>query len=138
MPSILRKFEKQREPLEVFPVKINEGGVLDPTSISLSKGFTRVSIIAFGVIQTLMKEEGDSMTEPEREFFTQPLAVKYCWTCFSFYSRAPRKTLTGTRSLHVHLSLDAFGWKLRAPLSWGFQSAKAWGLYGNLMLLVGS
>ena len=70
--SIWHGFEKEREAFEVYPAKINPGESLDPTSVRLVKGYTRGSILAFGVIETLMVQDQASLTEPEREYFTQP------------------------------------------------------------------
>ena len=59
--AIWHGFEKDREPFEVYPDRINPGDPLDLTSVRLVKGYTR----GFGVIETLIQDQA-SLTEPER------------------------------------------------------------------------
>ena len=67
--SIWFSFEKAREPLEVHPVTVAPGDMLQQGAVGLTKGFTRSAVILYAIIRTLMVEDMD--TEPERDFFTQ-------------------------------------------------------------------
>ena len=74
--SIWSGSETNREPIEVRPVKVNPGDLLDPTSIAITKGFTRASLIAFAVIQTLLVEDQTKLEDSERDYFTQLLGFR--------------------------------------------------------------
>ena len=69
--SIWFAFEKAREPLEVHCAMVSPGEMLQRGAVGLTKGFTRCAVILYAIIRTLMVQDGESMTEPEREFFTQ-------------------------------------------------------------------
>ena len=91
MESIWTNYEKLREPLEIHPITVRPRGTsqtfgsqphptyarpgeaVDPTSVGFTKGYTRASVIMFGIIQTLLIEDQQALTEPEREFFTEQL-----------------------------------------------------------------
>jgi hypothetical protein len=78
--SIWFGYERFREPLEVHNVaSLGLGEKLWPGSVSFTKGYTRASILAFGILQTLLVEDMESLTEAEREFFTTRLV---CTKCF--------------------------------------------------------
>ena len=52
--------------------------------VGISKGFLRVSIILYGIVQTIMKEDHTTMSEPEREFFTQWFDCFLISSCLGF------------------------------------------------------
>ena len=82
--SIFFDFEKHREPLEVYPSSgVHPGDPLFGNAVSLAKGYTRVSILLFGSIQTLKKEDQAEFSDAERDFFSQLLC--YYWTLGSFF-----------------------------------------------------
>ena len=75
--SIFHGFEKDREPLEIqLTPSLAPGECLFQGAVGVSKGFLRISIILYGIVQTIIKEDHTSMTEPERVFFTECFASK--------------------------------------------------------------
>ena len=74
-PSIFMGFERFREPLEIHPKSCNLGEALYVGAVGFTKGFTRASILAFGVIQTIMKEDEASLSQDEIEYFKTQLAL---------------------------------------------------------------
>ena len=68
--SIWHNFERTREPFEIYGLGLEPGQVLEPMSVLLTKGYTRMSIIAFAIIQTLLVEDQTQLSEHERDFFT--------------------------------------------------------------------
>ncbi|CAE7418630.1 unnamed protein product [Symbiodinium sp. CCMP2592] len=70
--SIFHGFEKSREPIEIqLTPGLAPGECLFQGAVGVSKGFLRISILLYGIVQTIMKEDHTSMTEPERVFFTE-------------------------------------------------------------------
>ncbi|CAE7407664.1 unnamed protein product, partial [Symbiodinium necroappetens] len=68
--SIWFSFEKSREPLEVHPLDVLPGERLQQGGVGLTKGFTRSSVILYGIIRTVMIEDPESFSDTEKEFFT--------------------------------------------------------------------
>ena len=52
----------------LLPASLLFGG-----SVGLVKGYTRASILLFGIVQTLKREDQTTMSEAARDFFTKPL-----------------------------------------------------------------
>ena len=72
--TIWHGFEKTREPLEVFPAPgLNPGDALSGNTVSLAKGYTRVSILVYAMAQTLMVEDLTDVDDSEKDFFTKLL-----------------------------------------------------------------
>ena len=83
--SIFHGFEKDREPLEIqLTPGMSLGEPLFQGCVGISKGFLRVSIILYGIVQTIMKEDHTTMSEPEREFFTQWFDCFLISSCLGF------------------------------------------------------
>lgn len=75
--SIFHGFEKDREPLEIqLTPGLQPGEPLYQGSVALTKGFCRCSIILYGIVQTIMKEDHATMSEAERAFFTECTGCK--------------------------------------------------------------
>ena len=73
--SIYHGWEPLREALEIHP-RCALGETLHGASVGLTKGFTRASILAFGVIQTMLEEDKADMSAGEWEYFSKLLASK--------------------------------------------------------------
>ncbi|CAE7769661.1 unnamed protein product, partial [Symbiodinium necroappetens] len=68
--SLFHNFERMREPLEIHPL-CELDDPLFGGSVGLTKGFTRASILAFGVVQTLMVEDLSTFSDDEKEHFNK-------------------------------------------------------------------
>ena len=74
--SIFHGFEKHREPIEIYPSPgVSTNDPLFGNSVCLAKGYSRCSILLFGIVQTLKKEDQATFSEAERDFFTQRLGL---------------------------------------------------------------
>ena len=73
-PSLFMGFERFREPLEIHPKSGKLGDPLFVGSVGFTKGFTRASILAFGVIQTIMREDESELSQEELEYFKKQFA----------------------------------------------------------------
>ena len=65
--------EPLREPLEVHP-KCGLGDALHGSAVGLTKGFTRASILEFGILQTMAEEDKADLSAGELEYFKKLLA----------------------------------------------------------------
>ena len=84
-PSIWTAWENEREPLEVRPQAVpplQAGDRLTRASVGVCRGYSRSTIIAFGIARTLMIEDLATMMESEKEEFT-----RWGSTC-SFFRKA--------------------------------------------------
>ena len=74
-PSIWTSWENEREPLEIKPLSsamMTAGDRLTRASLGVCRGYSRSTIIAFGIARTLMIEDVATMMESEKEEFTRP------------------------------------------------------------------
>ena len=72
--SLFCGYERHREPLEVYPL-CEPGSLLYSGAVAISKGYTRGSILCFGIVQSLMKEDVSTFTADEADYFTQWLGL---------------------------------------------------------------
>ena len=72
--SLFFGYERHREPLEVYPL-CEPGSLLYSGAVAISKGYTRGSILCFGIVQMLMKEDLSTITPDEAAYFTQWLGL---------------------------------------------------------------
>ena len=63
-------YERHRESLEIHPI-CECGELLYGGAVGITKGYTRASILAFGVIQTLKMEDEATLTEEEIDYFSR-------------------------------------------------------------------
>ncbi|CAE7499646.1 unnamed protein product [Symbiodinium sp. CCMP2592] len=73
-PSIFSCWENEREPLEVRPLgtpALRPGDLLSRASVAVCRGYSRSTIIGFGIARTLMVEDIGTMPESEKEEFTR-------------------------------------------------------------------
>ena len=76
-PSIWTAWESEREPFEVKAAThkvLSPGDRLEVSSVGVARGYTRASIIAFGIARTLMVEDISTFSEAEKAEFTKQLA----------------------------------------------------------------
>ena len=80
-PSIWSSWENEREPMEVKPMVHNglqSGDHLSKFSIAVVRGYSRSTVLAYGIAQTLMVEDLATLSDAEKEEFTRPLqSVKF-------------------------------------------------------------
>ena len=72
--SIWSCWENEREPLEVRPLgtpPLQPGDLLSRASVGICRGYSRSTIIGFGIARTLMVEDIGTMPESEKEEFTR-------------------------------------------------------------------
>lgn len=71
---IWNNWENEREPLEIRPTThkpLVPGDRLEPFSVSVCRGYTRATIIAYAICHMLMREDQASFSDKEKEDFTR-------------------------------------------------------------------
>ena len=74
-PSIWSAWEGNREPLEIRPLShdiLRPGDALALRKVGVCRGYSRATIIGFGICQTLMIEDQTSFSEEQLQEFDRP------------------------------------------------------------------
>ena len=77
--SIWTQWEPHREPLEIKALSndpMKPGDVLKPFTVGVCRGYSRATILAFAICQTLVVEDPATLSQEEQDEFTRPGHLK--------------------------------------------------------------